>query len=205
MYSYEWDKKTRGYRLTIQTGNFVASEIRPVFAQELLILQADAFWDFEHDELRPLMWAKQNTYYYKGEECAKAQLTESKQLRLVVSPGFGKLKLQPVDLDAMIGRNKAIMDSLVSDTLKRIKEMYDQYQQKCDVTYIGFSGGKDSMVLLDLCHQVLPLTVPVIFSDTDMELPDSYETWEMVKKRYQGRSFIVMCGNKWFCFSVKNR
>lgn len=196
MYSYEWDKKTRGYRLTIQTGNFVASEIRPVFAQELLILQADAFWDFEHDELRPLMWAKQNTYYYKGEECAKAQLTESKQLRLVVSPGFGKLKLQPVDLDAMIGRNKAIMDSLVSDTLKRIKEMYDQYQQKCDVTYIGFSGGKDSMVLLDLCHQVLPLTVPVIFSDTDMELPDSYETWEMVKKRYQGRSFIKVKANK---------
>ncbi len=37
MYSYEWDRRTRGYRLTTQTGKFVASEIRPVFAEELTL------------------------------------------------------------------------------------------------------------------------------------------------------------------------
>ena len=35
MYSYKWNKKTGGYTLTTQTGKFVASEIRPVYAQEL--------------------------------------------------------------------------------------------------------------------------------------------------------------------------
>lgn len=190
MYSYEWDKKTRGYKLTTQTGKFVASEVRPVFAQELLLLKADEYFEFDPEELNPLMWAKQNTYFYNGEECAKAQFDENKNLHLVVTPDLKKRKLQPVDLPEMIARNKNIMDSLVADTLKRIKEMYDEYQNKCDVTYIGFSGGKDSMVLLDLCHQVLPLTIPVVFSDTDMELPDSYETWEMVQKRYAGRPFV---------------
>lgn len=190
MYSYEWDTKTRGYKLTTQTGKFVASEVRPVFAQELLLLKADVYFDFNPDEQNPLMWARQNTYFYNGEECAKAQFDENKKLRLVAVTGFSKRKLRPVDLPEMIDRNKNIMDSLVADTLKRIKEMYDEFQSKCDVTYIGFSGGKDSMVLLDLCHQVLPLTVPVVFSDTDMELPDSYETWEMVKVRYSGRPFV---------------
>ena len=142
------------------------------------------------------MWAKQNTYFYNGEECAKAQFDENKNLRLVVTTDFDKRKLQPVDLLEMIARNKNIMDSLVADTLKRIKEMYDEFQNKCDVTYIGFSGGKDSMVLLDLCHQVLPLTVPVVFSDTDMELPDSYETWAMVQKRYSGRPIVKVNAEK---------
>lgn len=64
MYSYEWDTKTRGYKLTTQTGKFVASEVRPVFAQELLLLKADVYFDFNPDEQNPLMWARQNTYFY---------------------------------------------------------------------------------------------------------------------------------------------
>lgn len=35
MYNFEWDKQTGGYRLTTQTGKFVACEIRPVFEEEL--------------------------------------------------------------------------------------------------------------------------------------------------------------------------
>lgn len=204
MYSYEWDQRTRGYRLTTQTGKFVASEIRPVFAEELVLTGLAEKVAFDPSELRPLLWAKQNVYLYCGEDIAKFHKTRYGKpfdiewkgaLRGEDGSGEGvkertKVKLVPVDVRAMVAKNSAIMTALVVDTLKRIKEMYDTYTGKCDAVYIGFSGGKDSVVLLDLCHKVLPLDVPVVFSDTDMELPDTYRVWEEIQNRYEGRPFL---------------
>jgi len=204
MYSYEWNRSTGGYRLTTQTGKFVASEIRPVFAEELALTGLDARLAFDHKERHPLLWAKQNMYLYRGEEIAKLHKTRyGKPLDIewkgVLCGNEGssegtksqrKLKLVPIDVEAMVAQNCDIMAALVADTLKRIKEMYDAYAGKCDAIYIGFSGGKDSVVLLDLCHKVLPLDVPVVFSDTDMELPDTYNVWEEIQNRYEGRPFL---------------
>lgn len=204
MYSYEWDKRTHGYRLTTQTGKFVASEIRPVFAEEIKLAGLDTRLIFDPAERRPFLWAKQNIYLHQGEEIAKLHKVRYGKpldiewkgpLQSECIPGEDsgipkKLKLMPVDVDAMASKNRDIMAALVADTLKRIKEMYDAYASKCDVAYIGFSGGKDSVVLLDLCHKVLPLDVPVVFSDTDMELPDTYRVWEEIQSRYTARPFL---------------
>ncbi|MFA4901838.1 MAG: phosphoadenosine phosphosulfate reductase family protein [Desulfobaccales bacterium] len=204
MYNFEWDKQTGGYRLTTQTGKFVACEIRPVFAEELSLTGLAVRLAFDPAERRPLLWAKQNVYLYRGEEIARLHKTRyGKPLDIewkgVLWENQGspegaksrrKLKLVPVDVGALVAKNHDIIAALVADTLKRIKEMYDAYAGKCDAIYIGFSGGKDSVVLLDLCHKVLPLDVPVVFSDTDMELPDTYYVWEEIQSRYEGRTFL---------------
>lgn len=204
MYSYEWDKRTGGYRLTTQTGKFVASEIRPVFAEELMLTGLDTRLTFNPEERRPLLWAKQNVLLYRGEEIARLHKTRYGNPLDIEWKGElcweddshegaktrKKLKLIPVDVEAMAAKNRGIMTALVADTLKRIKEMYDAYVEKCDAIYIGFSGGKDSVVLLDLCHKVLPLDVPVVFSDTDMELPDTYGVWEEIQSCYEGHPFL---------------
>ncbi len=204
MYNFEWDRNTGGYRITTRTGMFVACEIRPVFSDELTITGLNTRLVFDTAERRPLLWAKQNVYLYRGEPIAKLNNTRYGEPFDIEwnSDLFGdktlierektrrKMKLVPVDVDVMVAKNRNIMSALVADTLKRIKEMYDAYACKCDAIYIGFSGGKDSVVLLDLCHKVLPLDVPVVFSDTDMELPDTYRVWEQIQSHYEGRPFL---------------
>ncbi len=200
MYSFEWDRRTGGYRLVTQTVKFIANEIRPVFAAELRFNGLDARLAFDLNEKKPLLWAKQNAYWYRGEEIARISKAQYSQPLKIEWKGLlckdentklqRKKKLLSIDVDAMCLKNSAIMSALVADTLKRIKEMYDKYFKMCDAIYIGFSGGKDSMLLLDLCHKVLPLEVPVVFSDTGMELPDTYRVWDQVQCRYKNRLFL---------------
>ena len=51
---------------------------------------------------------------------------------------------------------------------KRIREFHEHYQGD---TYISFSGGKDSTVLLDLVRKIYPNT-PAVFVDTGLEYPE---------------------------------
>jgi phosphoadenosine phosphosulfate reductase len=200
MYSYEWDKITRGYKLTTQTGRYVANELRPVFAPELSLTGMEDRLEYDKRETRPLLWAQRNVYIIASEdENGKgigkkvAQLNNTQYGKPLSAEFFfdGKLNLEPVDISAMIAKNAQIMDIIVADAKRRTKELYDADIGRCDVAYIAFSGGKDSIVLLDICHRVLPLSVPVIFSDTDMELPDTYRIWEEIKNRYPKREFIA--------------
>ena len=199
MYSFEWDKSTRGYRLTTQTGRFVANEMRPVFAEELVLTGLASRFQYDKNETQPLMWAQKNVYLVVDKDEKEkpygrkvAQLNGT-QYGKPLSPEFffdEKLKLKPVDTAAMVVANAPTMDIIVADAKRRIKELYDADIKSCDIAYIAFSGGKDSVALLDLCHRVLPLSVPVIFSDTDMELPDTYKIWEEVQSLYPDREFI---------------
>lgn len=200
MYSYVFDRKTRGYLLTTQTGKYVANEIRPVFAPELSITGLGSYFEYDRLETRPLMWGMKNTYLIadvdeKGEPCGRkvAQLNKTQYGKPLNIQVFfeGKMRLEPVDVDAMIAANANIMDIVVADAKRRTKELYDEGIKRCDIAYIAFSGGKDSVALLDICHKVLPLSVPVVFSDTDMELPDTYKVWNEIKTRYPEREFVT--------------
>lgn len=189
MYSYKWDTNTGGYLLTTQTGKFVANEIRPVFAEELSLTGLGKQFIYDRNESGPLLWAQKNVYLLNGEKVAQLNGTKYGQPLSIEYFFKGKLKLEPVDIAAMVANNSGIMDIVVADSKKRVKELYDKDIGRCDTAYIAFSGGKDSVALLDVCHRVLPLSVPVIFSDTDMELPDTYKVWEKIQKHYPGRKF----------------
>lgn len=200
MYSYVFDKKTHGYLLTTQTGKYVANEIRPVFATELSLTGLGRYFIYDRHETRPLMWGMKNTYLIAdldengqpyGRKVAQLNNTQYGKPLNIQTFFEGKMKLEPVDVEAMVAANAKIMDIVIADAKRRTKELYDESIKRCDIAYIAFSGGKDSVVLLDICHRVLPLSVPVVFSDTDMELPDTYKVWEDIKTCYPEREFIT--------------
>lgn len=182
MYSYEWDKETGGYNLVTKiTG--VVKEVHPVFFEELEFLRFDKQfgWVFPQSE-SPLLWVEGRRYFYKGEfvgEAVGGGLYSMPTLKNVVP----NLVLEPVDIDVMIAKNESLLNGLIQKTLKNIYDVYEDYKDKVDMFYVGFSGGKDSMVMLDLVQRALPHDAfDVVFGDTTMELGDTYKTVEKAKK-----------------------
>ena len=185
MYAYEWDSSTGGYILTPMPLAF-SKEPRPVYYKELDILGFDKYWDYDKNDSFPYMWAEANNYYYRGRLVAKTKggsLYTPPELVLIEDPEPEGYPLRFVDIPAMVDNNRQLMEQLVQETIKKIYNTFIEYQDKVDVFYVAFSGGKDSVVALDLVQRALPHNCfKVLFGDTGMEFPDTYETVEKIKQ-----------------------
>lgn len=185
MYAYEWDSSTGGYILTPMPLAF-SKEPRPVYYKELDILGFDKYWDYDKNDSFPYMWAEANNYYYRGRLVAKTKggsLYTPPELVLIEDPEPEGYPLRFVDIPAMVDKNRQLMEQLVQETIKKIYNTFIEYQDKVDVFYVAFSGGKDSVVALDLVQRALPHNCfKVLFGNTGMEFPDTYETVEKIKQ-----------------------
>lgn len=184
MYAYEWDSSTGGYILTPMPLAF-SKEPRPVYYKELDILGFDKYWDYDKNDSFPYMWAEANNYYYRGRLVAKTKggsLYTPPELVLIEDPEPEGYPLRFVDIPAMVDKNRQLMDQLVQETIKKIYNTFVEYKDKVDVFYVAFSGGKDSVVTLDLVQRALPHNeFKVLFGDTGMEFPDTYETVDEIE------------------------
>lgn len=215
MYSYEWDRTTGGYILTNSELKF-SKEPRPVYYQELDILGFDKYWNYKKDDKYPYMWAESNSYYYKGNLVAKIRggsLYTKPELEILDNNPDEKGVLQFVDIPSMVEKNKYIMDTFVNSTIKRAYNTYIEYKNKIDVFYVAFSGGKDSIVLLDIIQRTLPHNeFKVIFGDTKMENPDTYRLVDKVEKecKEQGIEFLratshLNTSSSWLAFGYPSQ
>lgn len=193
MYSYTFDSRTGGIILNSTPTNF-SKEPRPVYAAEMDILGFDKYWDYDIQNDVPYMWAESNIYWYRGVQIAKTKggdLYTAPELQPVRDEDgavlFGKAKrekLSPIDIESMCAANEALLAVIEDSTVKKIVKEYEKFKDKLDIFHVAFSGGKDSAVLLDLAKKALPKgSFVVIFGDTGMEFPDTYETVEKTKKQ----------------------
>lgn len=182
MYSYDWDEETGGLLLN-STQQKMSKEPRPVYYKELDILGFDKYWNYAKDDSAPYMWAEANNYWYRGRKVASVKggsLYTAPELVLLEEPEPDGKPLIPVNIPLMVAKNHTILEALVQDTIKKVFNIYVSYRKKVDIFYVAFSGGKDSVVTLDIVQRALPHNeFKVVFGNTDMEFPT---TTELVQK-----------------------
>jgi len=185
MFKVIWDPETRGILLTNETIDDIEPP-RPVFYEELDLLGFDKYWEYPKVE-EPLLWAIGRRYYYNGDLVAIARggnIYESPSIEIYDN---GKnLKIEPVNIPLLIEKNKENLNKLENEAIDFITQSYKDFKNKVDCFVVSYSGGKDSQVILDLVSRALPPDeYIVIFTDTTMEIPPTYETYENTKKYYQ--------------------
>ena len=200
MYSYSYDVETGGILLNSSPLLF-SKEPRPVYYKELDILGLDKYWNYEKNDSYPYMWAEANNYFYRGRKVAQTKggsCYTAPEITILEEPEPNKQPLRFVDVPAMVARNQELLEGLVQETIKKVYNTYQQYQSKVDVFYVAFSGGKDSVVALDIVQRALPHNAfMVLFGDTGMEFPDTYRVIEDVEKYCKSNeiSFYRSCSN----------
>lgn len=193
MYSYTYDKKTGGILLNSSPTGF-SKEPRPVYAPELDVLGFDRYWKYDKQSDWPYMWAEANYYYYRGMLVAKLKggniytapeiiIPNGEDGKPVVPEPKG-ISLRAIDIEAMVEANREMLEIIEQSTVKKILAIYTKYKGRLDCFHIAFSGGKDSCVLLDLVKKALPKgSFVVVFGDTGMEFPDTYEAIQKIKQQ----------------------
>lgn len=186
MYAYTWDIETGGLLLN-STHLAFSKEPRPVYSSELDLLGFDKIWTYDKDDSKPYLWAEANNYIYRGTLVAQLKggsLYHAPEIKLIAEPEPNGGKLRFVDIDRMVEKNAEIIEALSKETIRKIYQVFVEYKQKTDIFHVSFSGGKDSEVALDLVQKSLPHDkFIVIFGDTGMEFPDTYQAIEIAKER----------------------
>ena len=185
MYSYTWDAETGGLLLNSSPLSF-SKEPRPVYYKELDILGFDRYWNYAKNDSYPYMWAEANNYFYRGRQVAKTKggsLYTPPEIVIMDEPEPDGQPLRFVDIPAMVEKNRDLLEKLAAETIKKIYNIYVEYMDRVDVFYVAFSGGKDSVVALDLVQRALPHNkFKVLFGDTGMEFPDTYKIVEEIEQ-----------------------
>lgn len=115
------------------------------------------------------------------------------EIILLEEPEQNGASLTLVDIDLMVEKNKDLLEKLSQETIKKIYNIYHEYQDKVDLFYVAFSGGKDSVLVLDLVQRALPHNAfKVLFGDTRMEFSDTYSVVNQVESncKEMGIEFI---------------
>lgn len=201
MYGYDWDKKTGGLILNTRELK-MSKEPRPVYSDEMDILGFDKYFNYEKQSDTPYMWSETNKYFYRGELVAHTKgggYDEKPELILDIELVNEKMKLEKVNVEEMIENNKDVIEAISQFSIKEVYNTYLQYKDKVDIFYVAFSGGKDSVVLLDIVQRAIPHNeLVVVFGDTSMEFADTYEVVEETKEfcKREGIHFIHSVSHK---------
>lgn len=187
MYGYEWTDRNGIYRLSIESK--IEKEIRPVFKEELDYFGFNEHWAYP-DTKAPLLWAEGIRRYVVNGECVAEAVGGGFYTKPTIKYKKENLVLEPIDIEDLWRENERLMLGLEKTALDSIRKYYDRYSAQGMEFVVAFSGGKDSLVLLDLVSRALsPDQFQVVFSNTGMELSTTYMSVERAKEHWSFLKF----------------
>lgn len=187
MYGYEWTDKNGIFKLSAESK--IEKEIRPVFKEELDYFGMDAYWQYP-DTQAPLLWAEGIRRYIYNGECVAEAVGGGFYTKPEIKVKREHLVLEPIDIGELWKENERIILGLEKTARDTIFKYYNIYSAQDMAFAVAFSGGKDSLVLLDLVSKTLsPDKFFVVFSDTSMELSTTYQSVEKAQKHWPQLKF----------------
>ena len=189
MYKVEWDKQTRGVKLSaLATENTLGTSPRPVFFEELDLLKmnVDFGWKYPHCE-EPLMWCIQKTYYYCGEKIFDvhgANLYDSAVVTLVDDKKRG-LTLKPVDVKRMLQVCNDEMFLLESEAIEFIRDTYDTYSRASELTDKYMANQVDFEILASRTEKKSKQKMAIVKQDCD-----SFDIMPETEAEKQGKKIL---------------
>ncbi len=187
MYGYEWTDRNGIYRLSIESK--IEKEIRPVFKEELDYFGFNEHWSYP-DTKAPLLWAEGIRRYIVNGECVAEAVGGGFYTKPTIKYKKENLVLEPIDIEDLWRENERLMLGLEKTAIDSIRKYYDKYSAQGMEFVVAFSGGKDSLVLLDLVSRTLsPDQFQVVFSNTGMELSTTYMSVERAKEHWSSLKF----------------
>ncbi len=143
VYKITWDKETGGVLLhsRIVEGTLGISP-RPVFWEELDLLELDKLgWKYPHAE-EPIMWAVNKQYWYRGEHLFDAKGADIyTKPTLEMQQGVEPMELHAVDVKTMLKRTSDLMFVLENEAIEFIHDTYLAYA-KVNKTYAKAEANK---------------------------------------------------------------
>ena len=187
MYGYEWTGQNGIYRLSVNSK--IEKEIRPVFKEELDYFGFNEHWTYP-DTDAPLLWAEGIRRYILNGTCVAEATGGGFYTKPTIKIYTEGLNLEPIDVDALWKENERLMLGLEKTSMDFIRKTHDKYEKQEMAFAVAFSGGKDSLVLLDLVSRTLPPDeFSVVFSNTGMELSTTIQSVEKAKKHWSSLKF----------------
>lgn len=187
MYGYEWTGQNGIYRLSVNSK--IEKEIRPVFKEELDYFGFNEHWTYP-DTDAPLLWAEGIRRYILNGTCVAEATGGGFYTKPTIKIYTEGLNLEPIDVDALWKENERLMLGLEKTSMDFIRKTHDKYEKQGMAFAVAFSGGKDSLVLLDLVSRTLsPDEFSVVFSNTGMELSTTIQSVEKAKKHWPSLKF----------------
>ena len=139
MFKLVWEPEYNGVRLTMSSkGDALNIAPRPVFWEELDLLELNKKgWIYPH-VVEPLLWACDRRYFYKGElvfEVKGGNIFDAPTI--IIQEGFESLILTPVDMERLRSRNEDTMFIIEHEAMDFINQTYRRYKNIREVSKIN--------------------------------------------------------------------